>query len=161
MKKIDRKSVRVLLGTLLAYIFLVATHEGEFWPFSIYPMFSQAGRPWTRTLVRELSPDSAKAVRWQPTALQSVPGTPFPLVPQGINQNDVANYVSKSKVWDRERVQGFRAIFGRALGRSHHLLVLRVQGTLTPSDSVTVTATPFLLLTPDSTYLNPTLSVRQ
>lgn len=32
---------------LVVYGLLVAIHLGEFWPFSIYPMFSQTGNPWT------------------------------------------------------------------------------------------------------------------
>ena len=47
-----------LIGWLfLLSTVLVASHKGEFWPFSIYPMFSQAGNSWSRALLIEIEPD--------------------------------------------------------------------------------------------------------
>lgn len=154
-----RKSIRLIGGVLVVYALLVATHLGEFWPFSIYPMFSSAGNPWTRSLVRELPPDAtdAQALPWTATTLDALPGTPYPLVPRGINQNDVANYVSKTETWTPERIQGLRSIFAKRRTLPAPLLVYSVRGELV-GDSVAVQATPLLLFTPDTTHLNPSLA---
>lgn len=158
-----RRSLRVVGAVLAIYALLVATHLGEFWPFSIYPMFSQAGQPWTRTLVRELPDEDADAMRWQPASLEALPGEAFPLTKYGIFQNDVANYVSKTQVWDRTRIQGLRRMFGDEDVRSRRLLLLRVRGELdrgeADGDAVRVMATPFALLTPDTLRFSPTLSL--
>lgn len=52
--RFPKRALHIVGGVLVVYALLVATHLGEFWPFSIYPMFSQAGTPWTRAVVREL-----------------------------------------------------------------------------------------------------------
>ena len=156
----SRKAFRILGATLLVYGLLVGTHEGEFWPFSIYPMFSQAGQPWTRALVREVPPDVPEAVRWQPTDMAGLPGAPLPLVPNGLWQNDLANYVSKTKTWDRDKIRGIRTMFGSDALREKTLLVMKMQGRLTEGlDSVVVVATPYILLTPDTVRFNPNLDL--
>lgn len=48
------REVRLLVGTFLVSGCLLATNLGEFWPFSIYPMFSKAGGAWTRAVVLEV-----------------------------------------------------------------------------------------------------------
>lgn len=148
--------VWVLGGVLLAYGLLAGTHLGEFWPFSIYPMFSRGGHPWTRAVVREVDP---AAVSWHEATATTLPGRPYPLAPVGINQNDVANFVAKSDRWDARRVAALRHVFGEDL-RHHALLVYRADGHKTPGDSVAVTFTPFVLLAPDSTAFNPSLDYR-
>ena len=156
---IYRRSIRVIGGVLVVYALLVATHLGEFWPFSIYPMFSQAGNPWSRSLVREMPPEMAdvEALSWSSTRLTNVPGEPYPLVPRAINQNDVANYVSKTETWSPERIRGLRSIFAKNRDLPAPLLVMRVRGELA-GDSVAVRATPVMLFAPDTTYLNPSLT---
>ena len=150
-----RRALRIILGTLLVYALLVATHLGEFWPFSIYPMFSQAGNPWTRAVVREMPPDT-EAVPWDTLAFADLPGAPHPLVPQGINQNDVANYVSKTKTWTPRRQQGLRNLFAKSRQLDQPLLVLKV-GSALVGDSVAIQAMPVMFITPDSLALHPDL----
>jgi len=154
-----QKSIRIVGGVLVIYALLVATHLGEFWPFSIYPMFSQAGNPWSRSLVREMPSDvtDAQKVSWTTASLDSLAGDPYPLVPQGINQNDVANYVSKTESWTADRIQGLRSIFAKNRSLPSPLLVYRVRGHLA-GDSVAVSATPVLLFTNDGSHLNPSLA---
>lgn len=152
-----RKALRIIGGVFVAYALLVAPHEGEFWPFSIYPMFSQAGDPWTRALVREVPTDLPDSSRWKVTSLDDLPGKPFPLAPNGVFQNDLANYVSKTRDWDHSRLRGIRTMFSADTLQTRQLLVMRVQGALSSGDSVAVTATPFILLSSDSTWLNPEL----
>ncbi len=156
MPVLYRKSLRILAGTFVVYALLVSTHLGEFWPFSIYPMFSRGGHPWVRSVVREAPAHPSEAL-WRPrTAPDALPGRPFPLDLAGINQNDVANFVSKSDVWDAARVKAMRKVFGEAL-HDRALLIVRAEGHL-DDNAVTVAYTPFLLLTPDTTFFNPSLS---
>ena len=97
------RASRVLALSLAVYVLLVAANEGEFWPASIYPMFSIAGRPWTRALTRDVEavPDSA---RWRVTDLDGLPGRPVVLPEIGIDPIDFANFLSKTKSWDEDRV---------------------------------------------------------
>lgn len=152
------KAIRILGSVLVVYVLLVATHRGEFWPFSIYPMFSQAGNPWTRSLVRELPRDTdPDTLDWSAVALQDAPGSVYPLEPRGINQNDVANYVSKTDEWTGKRIRGLRSLFAKNRELSTSLLVMKVRGELTDGE-VDITATPVLLFNPDATHLRPGLS---
>ena len=150
------RATRVLGLSLAAYVLLVAANEGEFWPASIYPMFSVAGRPWTRALVRDVAavPDSA---RWRVTDLAGLPGGPVVLPEIGIDPIDFANFLSKTRTWDEDRVGGLRSLFTEDLLRSRQLMVFKVRGRLAAGDSVVVEATPFLLLSGDGTARNPHL----
>ena len=156
MKQPYRKALRTLVVTTVIYGVLVAMHDGEFWPFSVYPMFSRGGHDWVRTVVREVS-GMPEVTLWQAANYASLPGNPYPLSPAGINQNDIANFVSKSETWDRKRVAAMRKVFGDALN-TRTLLVLRADGRIDRDRNVAVDFTPFLLLTPDSAHFNPSLS---
>jgi len=150
-----RRAGRLLLWTLVIYTLLVATHRGEFWPFSIYPMFSQAGNPWSRTVVRNVS-DELSPVQWDTTSLDSLPGRPFALRPHGVNNIDLANFVSKTKTWTPNRIDGLRSLFAEPLS-DHKLLVMRVSGQRTHGDSVVVDFVPYVYMSADSTALHPSL----
>lgn len=155
MKRVRTRALSALLGTLLVYALLVATHEGEFWPFSIYPMFSQAGHPWSRAVVRDMS--DAEAVAWDTvTARDGLPGAPFPLAEHGIDPIDLANFVSKTQTWNTARVHGLRTMFyDQAAERD--LLVMRVNGRLAGLDSVAVEFVPYVLVRADTAALRPDL----
>ena len=151
---IYRRSAKALGLTFLAYALLVATNLGEFWPFSIYPMFSQGGIPWSRAVVREVESDP-DSVRWHAVSAGELPGEPYALLDYGISPIDLANFVSKSRVWNENRVAGLRRMFGEEeLGRNS-LLVMRVNGRITPDDSVQVSFVPYVYLGADSSRLNP------
>ena len=150
------RAARVLALSLAAYVVLVATNEGEFWPASIYPMFSVAGRPWTRALVRDVATVPA-AARWRVTDLGGLPGRPVVLPEIGIDPIDFANFLSKTRIWDEDRVTGLRSLFTEDLLRTRQLMVYKVRGHLAAGDSVVVEATPFLLLTGQETARNPEL----
>lgn len=157
---VNAKALRLIGIVLAVYALLVATHKGEFWPFSIYPMFSQAGHPWTRALVREMPPETtAESLDWSAVPFSEVAGEPYPLSPRNINQNDVANYVSKTDRWTPDRIRGLRSLFAKNRTLNAPLLVYRVRGALA-GDSVSVTATPVLLFAPDTTHLNPSPAAR-
>ncbi len=151
-----KRSIRIIGGVFVVYALLVATHLGEFWPFSIYPMFSQAGNPWTRAVVREMPDDVERLESWEAVPFQDLPGAAYPLVPRGINTNDVANYVSKTETWTPGRQRGLRSLFTKSQDLDQPLLVMRVRGALN-SDSVSVRATPVMLVTQDTLDLHPDL----
>jgi len=150
-----RRAGRLLVGTLLVYALLVATHKGEFWPFSIYPMFSQAGNSWSRAVVRDVSGDSA-SVEWSSVSREHLPGRPFALRPHGVNNIDLANFVSKTETWTPRRVNGLRSLFADDL-TDHTLLVMRVNGEMNEGDSVVVNFVPYVYLEADSTAVAPFL----
>lgn len=149
-----RRSVRLLIGTLLAYVLLVAPHEGEFWPFSIFPMFSQAGGEWSRAVVREL-PSGDIPPSWRIVDRDELPGTPFALREHGL-RHDLANFIARTETWDEPRVQGLRRMFYDQL-ETRNLMVYRVRGSLTEADSVTVRFEPYAYLSADTTILRPDL----
>lgn len=150
-----RRARTLLIGTLVVYALLVATHRGEFWPFSIYPMFSQAGNPWSRAVVRDVS-DEALPARWDTVSREDLPGEPFALRPNGVDNIDLANFVSKTEEWTPKRIQGLRSLFASHL-MERELLVMRVNGRMTEDDSVVVEYVPYVHMTPDSTALRPGL----
>ncbi len=149
-----RKGGQLLLGLFLGMALLVSTHLGEYWPFSIYPMFSQGGKPWVRSHVRVVADSDRTDALWRTVALDSLPGEPYPLRNVGVNQNDVSNFISKSETWNERRVSAMRKLFAADL-TDKNLLILRVDGKIGDDERVSVAYSPFLLLTPDSTYFNP------
>lgn len=165
-----KKGGRLIVSILLVYTVLVLLHLGhfgdvwpphesrhelgEFWPFSIYPMFSRGGHPWVRSHIREVA-DASDPQLWQPRSFDDLPGTPYALGPRGINQNDIANFIAKVRTWDAQRVAGIRSVFEDDL-RQKNLLVYRADGAVV-GDSVSVVFTPFLLMAADTTYFNPDL----
>jgi hypothetical protein len=152
----QRNPIKILGITLVIFAVLVATHLGEFWPFSIYPMFSQGGRTWTRALVRDVAnvPDS---LVWQTTGFNDLPGKPVVLPDYGVDQIDYSNFMSKTKEWDAKRVQALRDMFKEENLQGSKWLAMKVSGQLEGADSVVVEALPFWLLTADSSYKNPNL----
>lgn len=157
MESFQKQSTRYLLLTLLAYALLVAPHEGEFWPFSIYPMFSQAGNPWTRALVRDVSatPDS---VKWQATDLENLNGSPIALRELGVDQIDFANFISKTEMWTSQRKSALQVMFGEENIKDRELMIMKVHGRLIGEDSVTVQAVPLLLVTAKKVEADSTLA---
>jgi hypothetical protein len=156
MNPFSTRAFKILVGIFVLYGLLVATHKGEFWPFSIYPMFSQAGNPWTRAIVRDVSatPDS---LIWQTTSLDAIQGDSVILKQSGVDQIDFSNFISKTDHWNHNRKHALITMFGTAnLGQSRWM-VHKVQGHLTAQDSVIVQAVPFLLVTRDTVLTNPHL----
>jgi len=149
-----RKGLYIIGWILLLQILLVGNHEGEFWPFSIYPMFSQAGDPWTRTVVRQV--DAHDSLKWDPVgSAGKLPGSVFPLDRIQVSQNDLADFVAKNKTWDRQRIEGLRSLFS-TIPSNGGWLIYKVNGQLkTPRDTVIVTYTPYIYLNKDTTKLSP------
>ncbi len=149
------KSIRITFVVLTMYAILVSVNLGEFWPFSIYPMFSQGGKNWSRAVVREV--DSEGTVSWNPTAAPGLPGSPYALTPNGIDPIDLANFVAKTRTWDADRQRGIQSIFLPVIG-NRNLLIFRVDGSMSSTDSVEVTFDPYIFVTEDTVFTNPKLS---
>lgn len=152
----QKRAMLAIAATLAVYVATVATHRGEFWPFSIYPMFSQAGKPWTRALVVEL-PKGA-AVEFGTWPLDALPGTPCPTNDLGISTNDLSAMVKASPSWDEADVKTLSGLFDAAVEDGRTLLVLRSDGHY-GDDGVQITATGLVAIGPSGTALNPTLAV--
>lgn len=150
-----KRARNTLIVTFLAYALLVATNLGEFWPFSIFPMFSQGGIPWSRAVVRDVS-DDPESVRWGRITAAELPGDAYPLLEHGVNPIDLANFVSKTRSWHEERVDGLRRMFGEDELARRRVLVVRADGELI-GDSVAVTFVPYALMLSDTTLLHPDL----
>jgi hypothetical protein len=147
---------RTLLVVFLINAILVSTHKGEFWPFSIFPMFSQAGNPWSRGVVIEVD-DMNREDLWEIKSLSSIDDRVVALSEHGIDDIDYANFISKTKNWDEERIQALRNLFQIEQQGDAKWLASRVTGYLTEQDSVVVKVIPMFLVTSDTTYKNPDL----
>lgn len=151
----DRRAGRVILYTLIAYGVLVGANLGEFWPFSIYPMFSKGGNSWSRAAVMDVT--NVDNTSWENHSFTDLPGEPFPLLSHGVDPIDLSNFISKSKRWDEARVAGLRKMFATHSLEDRRLLVLRVNGRITAEDSILVEFVPYALLTSKGTALHESL----
>ena len=141
MAPVAQRFRRLALALLGVCTLLLASQRGEFWPFSIFPMFSRGGRSWTRTLVRDVSasPDGA----WNRPGLI---GEPFALDAAAIAQNDLAKIVlSFGEQVDADEAALLARLFAPA--RSTRKLVLyRATGALDARGGVAIETTPLVLL---------------
>lgn len=135
-------------------ILLVATHEGEFWPFSIFPMFSQAGKPWSRGVVENVR-DSSRTDLWTTKPIANMAGRILPLQEYGIHEIDFANYISKTKEWNDKKINGLRSTFRIDEHPGQMWMATRVVGSINEQDSIIVKAIPLFLFTSDTTLKNP------
>ncbi|MEX0647980.1 MAG: hypothetical protein WEA56_02055 [Balneolaceae bacterium] len=148
------KGMKMIGIIFLVYALLVAPHEGEFWPFSIYPMFSQAGNPWTRAMVIDVT-DLPDEELWQTRSLSELQTPSVPVKQYGVDQIDFSNFVSKTQNWTEPRKEALKTMFGRENIRGRRWMTARVHGKIVGRDSVVVEIVPFLMLTADSVYTNP------
>ena len=149
-----RKARAGLLLLLVLYAVTCAAHDGEFWPFSIYPMFSRAGHPWTRALVRDV--EQLPGTPWAARGIDALPGRPVALRDIGVFQNDLANYLAKTPRWNAESVGGLASMFAAVDLEGRNLIVYRVVGRIA-GGAPGVSATPVICLTADGALLNPEL----
>lgn len=151
-KALTKKGKSAVLGVLLVYAVTVATNLGEFWPFSIYPMFSQAGNPWNRALVREIPPEDS--IRWEPSSLNDLPGLDYGVSSNNVDAIDLANFVSKTEVWNEQRVGALSMMLLAGKEEALRLQVFKVRAHLTEDDSVAIVATPYVVV---GTELEPSV----
>ena len=145
MEEVVAKRATVsLLAIFVVYTALVATHKGEFWPFSIYPMFSQAGNPWTRVVVRVVDP--AQEGLWDEVAYDDLPGEGLALVPNGIPQNDLTLLITRTTTWNEVAVRTLRGVFAH-LPAEQSFLIVRVRGEAVEGEGIVRRGKPFALVT--------------
>jgi hypothetical protein len=125
--QLARRTLKALGVVAACYVALIATHGGEFWPFSVYPMFASAGKPWQRALVRVM--DGAPLTSATAYTLDALPGTALPLREHGVPQNDLSSLVQRAERWSDAEVATLGAMFGGLPCRAP-LVVLRVRGSL-------------------------------
>lgn len=152
----SKRGMKIIGILLLIYGLLVGTHEGEFWPFSIYPMFSQAGNPWTRAIVLDVT-DLPEDQIWQLQTLQDRSANPVPIGRYGVDQIDFSNFISKTDRWTEHRRKALRSMFGPENIGTGRWMVSKANGELAGPDSVVVVLQPFLLVTADTVLMNPHL----
>jgi hypothetical protein len=151
-----KRGMKLIGISLLIYAVLVATHEGEFWPFSIYPMFSQAGNPWTRAMVLDVT-DVPDEFLWEVQSTDQKTGKPVSMREIGVDQIDYSNFISKTDNWTESRRDAVRLMFGPENIGNSEWMAAKVHGKMIGADSVAVAIQPFLLVTADSVYMNPLL----
>jgi len=152
-KALTNKARTIISTVLVVYALTVAMNLGEFWPFSIYPMFSQGGNPWSRALVREIP--EGEQVSWEMTDLDNLPGLPYGVASNGVDPIDLANFVSKTQTWNSVRVSALSFMLLAGVEESKKLQVFRVQANLDDADNVIIRATPYLVVSNDSNFVNP------
>lgn len=150
------KYKRILFSVLILNILLVSTHEGEFWPFSIFPMFSQAGNLWSRGVVEQVDTTQTSDI-WKTKTIPEIENRVLSLDSIGVDAIDYANFVSKTKEWNPKRVKALRDLLKIENYPGSMWMATRVQGYLTENDSVVVEAIPLFLVTQDTTFQNPLL----
>jgi hypothetical protein len=147
---------KILLITILINIVLVSTHRGEFWPFSIFPMFSIAGQPFVRGVVVEVE-DLSQAGLWEVKPLSEIDDRVIPLQKYGISPFDFANYIKKTEHWDAEKINGLRSTFQIERYPDKMWMITRVKGFFNEDNEIFIYTYPMFLLTSDTTYKNPNL----
>jgi hypothetical protein len=151
-----QKHKRIISAVLLVNILLVSTHQGEFWPFSIFPMFSQAGKDWSRGVVENVQ-DTTLSNLWNTKSITEIEDRILPLQEYGIHEIDFANYISKTKKWNSQRINGLRSTFQIDQYPDQMWMATRVVGTFDQQNEVVVKAIPMFLFTADTTLKNPLL----
>jgi hypothetical protein len=157
MRSVNQKAFRALSIVILSSLLLVGTHLGEFWPMSIYPMFSQAGKPWQRGLVISTSAETFHSTQWDTlSTLTELPGSVVALDSYDIPQNDFANFIHKTPVWTLKKQQALHHIFTPV--DKEHLLIYRVVGRLNVDEKVIYEFIPMMKSKGEQWKLNPALS---
>lgn len=152
----SKRGIKIIGVSLLIYAILVAPHEGEFWPFSIYPMFSQAGNPWTRAMVLDVT-DKPEIDIWEEHLLQNRTADVVAVGSFGVDQIDFSNFVTKTEIWTESRQRALIHMFGSDAIGDRRWMVTKVRGELIGRDSVAIEIKPFIMITSDSTFTNPNL----
>lgn len=149
-----------LIGWLfLLSMVLVASHKGEFWPFSIYPMFSQAGSSWSRALLIEIEPDDSTNI-WAEKPLGSIDQkSVVPVKRLGVDQIDYSNFISKTERWTPGRINALKTLFPEQRLQGRTVMATKATGNLVSEDSVAVVLTPMFLISADTIRVNPLISI--
>jgi len=148
----------IVAGVLVVYGVLAVMHGGTFWPFN-FLQSSSIESSWTKVLVRDVSADHVRAVRWGKVPLNSLPGRPVGLADHGLNPERLIPYVEPSHTWTEERVAQLRALLKSALRSGRVLVLYRVHGSL-DEKGVSVTCTPVAILRQETIVTAPKVRAR-
>lgn len=152
-----KRGLKVIGIALLVYAVLVASHKGEFWPFSVYPMFSQAGNPWTRAIVVDVTGLNDEEI-WNSYSLVDRTAGVVPVRSYSVDQIDLSNFVSKTQNWTDSRRDALIRMFGADQIGDREWMVSKVSGKMAGPDSVAIRILPFIKISADTTETNPNLS---
>lgn len=168
-------SRRVIGVLLIAGGVLMGFHKGEFWPYSIYPMFSKAGQPWTRAAVFDITDveggAGGGALEWsadvgglkraagvnglkgyyggvaeQRIPLSRIRDRAVPVSRFGVDQIDFSNFVSKTREWTPERMQALHVMFMGGPEQDRRWLVAKVRGRLNGDREADVWVEPLFVM---------------
>lgn len=155
-----RPRTKWMWGIFLLNLLLVGTHLGEFWPFSIFPMFSKAGQPWSRAMIVEVplsdSYADPEAMLWEPMDIDIQDLKAISLDERGIDKIDFSNYVGKTERWTPSVVSGIGIMIPDRPEEGMAWLVLKVRGRM-DEGVVSVQGEPMVALTADTVVLSPNL----
>ena len=94
---------------------------------------------------------------WASVDESDLPGPAIAVTDYGVDPIDLANYVSKTELWDQSRVNGLRSMFKADELGNRSLLVMRARGEMNEQDSVLVYFEPYVILNSTGAVLNPEL----
>lgn len=143
-----------IVGCVLLAINLCAISigDGEFWPFSKFPMFSRAGRPWKRAFVREVSAEELRQPLVE-VAERELPGKPVALHHFHINQDDISAVVRTLKQPVSEEQAALLAQYFDRLRHDRTMVLYEAYGRFRSTDrSVRVRFLPRLIIGPDGVH---------
>ncbi|MDZ7682592.1 MAG: hypothetical protein U5J63_13000 [Fodinibius sp.] len=122
-------------------------------------MFSKAGNPWTRAVVRNVTtlPDSLK---WRVTDLDNLNGSSVALQDYGVDAIDFANFVSKTKDWNQQRQLALQKMFGKQRMGDRELMVMKVSGQLVDTDG-NYQSLPIMLISATAVSPNATIVMKE
>jgi endo-1,4-beta-D-glucanase Y len=142
-----KRATYSLAIVMVIFTITVATHEGEFWPFSIYPMFSQAGNPWNRALLVRLDNEEITQFDWKTVHADSLPGNVVALADIGADNIDFANFVGKTKDWSPDRVAALRTFLGMTVATDEAYVAYRIHGRRNEIGEVELMSHPVAMFT--------------
>lgn len=143
---VGKRSLWAIAITCVLYALLVGTHRGEFWPLSIYPMFSKAKSTLYQVAVQRVSPGVwSEPEFWRGYGPGEIPGKPFAVAPHGMDAVDLAKYVRLTTDWTADRKQGIVDFFGDT-SRENTLVIMSAKGSVDRSGKLEVTYRPILVL---------------
>lgn len=140
----ERRFRGLALGLGACYLLLALSHGGEFWPFSRFPMFSNAQKPWLRATLRELRAEDL-ALPLREVGQRDLPGVAFALGSLGIDQNDLSELLRpQGDTLDAQEGALLQQYFPDIGART--LVLYRVRGRLREDGTPRIRYRPFALL---------------
>lgn len=152
IRDVQTRGLLACIALVLAYGALVLTHRGEFWPFSVFPMYSRGMDSWSRPILLTL-PEGE--VNWDDVTLETLPGEVLSMFEPGIQRIELREAFDETEEWDPEGIQGLRALIGEENIRGRHVLLVEARGTLVPEEGVHTVVVPMAVFTSDATMFNP------